>query len=76
MSRYAYVNSSFVPHRQASVHIEDRGFQFGDAVYEVWSVRDGRLLDEQGHFDRLYRSLDQLDILFERSQDSLLVPIH
>ena len=76
MSRYAYVNSSFVPHRQASVHIEDRGFQFGDAVYEVWSVRDGRLLDEQGHFDRLYRSLDQLDILFERSQCALKVTIH
>ncbi len=76
MSRFAYVNSGFLPHRDACVHIEDRGFQFGDAVYEVWGVRDRHLLDEQGHFDRLYRSLDQLDILFERSQDSLLVTIH
>ncbi|WP_412546027.1 D-amino-acid transaminase [Maricaulis sp. MIT060901] len=76
MSRYAYVNSAFVPHRAASVHIEDRGFQFGDAVYEVWSVRDGHLLDEQGHFERLYRSLDQLDIRFERSQSAMQVTIH
>ena len=76
MSRIAYVNSSFLPHREACVHIEDRGFQFGDAVYEVWSVQGGQLLDEQGHFDRLYRSLDQLDIRFFRSQAALQVVIH
>ena len=75
MSRIAYVNTCFVPHRTACVHIEDRGFQFGDAVYEVWAVRDGALLDEEGHFRRLYRSLDQLDIMFERTPASLRVTI-
>ena len=49
MSRIAYVDGQFVPHRQASVHVEDRGFQFGDSIYEVWSVRQGKLLDEDGH---------------------------
>lgn len=62
MSRIAYVNGRFRPHAQAVVHIEDRGFQFADAVYEVWSVSDGSLMDADGHFDRLDRSLDELRI--------------
>ena len=41
MSRVAYVNGRFVPHGQAAVHIEDRGFQFADGVYEVWAVLGG-----------------------------------
>jgi len=45
MSRVAYVNGVYQPHGQAVVHIEDRGFQFADGVYEVWSVFDGRLAD-------------------------------
>ena len=35
MPRQAYVNGRYLPHRQAAVHIEDRGFQFADGVYEV-----------------------------------------
>jgi D-alanine transaminase len=62
MSRVAYVNGRFVPHGQAVVHVEDRGFQFADGVYEVWAVFDGRLADYQGHMDRLDRSLDELRI--------------
>ncbi len=62
MSRIAYVNGSYVPHNQASVHIEDRGYQFADGVYEVWAVRDGKLLDSAGHFRRLARSLGELRI--------------
>ena len=45
MSRVAYVNGQYIPHGQASVHIEDRGFQFADGVYEVWAVLDGRLAE-------------------------------
>ncbi len=62
MSRVAYVNGAYSPHGQAVVHIEDRGFQFADGVYEVWSVMDGRLADFDGHMARLNRSLDALKI--------------
>jgi D-alanine transaminase len=62
MSRVAYVNGRYVPHAQASVHIEDRGYQFSDGVYEVCEVRDGRLVDERRHLERLVRSLTELRI--------------
>lgn len=62
MSRIAYVNGRYVPHGEAAVHIEDRGYQFADGVYEVIWVRDGRLIDEAGHLDRLERSLRELSI--------------
>ena len=45
MSRIAYVNGRYVPHRDAAVHVEDRGYQFADGVYEVCEVRGGRLVD-------------------------------
>jgi len=62
MSRVAYVNGRFVPHGEAAVHIEDRGFQFADGVYEVWAVFGGALADAEGHFERLERSLGELSI--------------
>lgn len=62
MSRVAYVNGAYSPHSQAVVHIEDRGFQFADGVYEVWSVLNGRLADFDGHMTRLNRSLNELKI--------------
>ena len=46
MSRIAYVNGQYRRSDQAMVHIEDRGYQFSDGVYEVCEVRDGRLVDE------------------------------
>ncbi|HYC64786.1 MAG TPA: D-amino-acid transaminase [Reyranellaceae bacterium] len=62
MTRYAYVNGRYVNHREASVHVEDRGYQLSDGVYEVVGVRDGRLIDEGPHLDRLDRSLKELRI--------------
>ena len=62
MSRIAYVNGRYLPLRQAMVHVEDRGYQFGDAVYEVCEVLQGRLIDERRHVERLKRSLDALQI--------------
>jgi len=62
MSRIAYVNGRYAPHGQAAVHIEDRGFQFADGVYEVWAAFGGRLADSDGHFERLARSLSELQI--------------
>lgn len=60
MSRYAYVNGRYLPFRDAKIHVEDRGFQFADAVYEVCEVRGGRLVDERRHMARLQRSLGEL----------------
>lgn len=62
MPRIAYVNGRYVPHVAASVHIEDRGFQFADGVYEVVTVIAGTLMDEEGHLARLARSLKELSI--------------
>ena len=60
MSRIAYVNGRFTRHRDAAVHVEDRGYQFADAVYEVIAIRNGRFVDEEPHLDRLDRSLGEL----------------
>lgn len=62
MSRIAYVRGRYVPHRQAAVHIEDRGYQFADGVYEVIAVVGGHLVDEELHLKRLHRSLSELRI--------------
>lgn len=60
MSRIAYVNGNYLPHGRAHVHIEDRGFQFSDGVYEVIPVFDGRLVNCEYHFERLSHSLHEL----------------
>ncbi len=62
MPRIAYVNGQYVPHANAVVHVEDRGYQFSDGVYEVCAVLDKRLLDMEGHLARLERSLGALSI--------------
>ncbi|MFI4975819.1 MAG: D-amino-acid transaminase [Caulobacterales bacterium] len=73
MSRVAYVNGLYVPFGEASVHVEDRGFQFADGVYEVWAVTGGRLGDADGHFERLERSLRELSIDAPMSRAALQV---
>jgi D-alanine transaminase len=62
MSRIAYVNGRYRPLSEAMIHVEDRGFQFSDGVYEVCEVRGGRLVDERRHMARLKRSLDAVRI--------------
>ena len=62
MSRIAYVNGRYVPHGEARVHVEDRGYQFADGVYEVCEIWTGHLVDETRHLDRLERSLGALAI--------------
>ncbi|MEM7300253.1 MAG: D-amino-acid transaminase [Pseudomonadota bacterium] len=62
MSRIAYVNGRYVPHHDAMVHVEDRGYQFADGVYEVCEVRHRHLLDMTPHLERLQRSLSELRI--------------
>ena len=71
MGRIAYVNGRFVPHAEAFVHIEDRGYQLADAVYVVWALFDGKLADAEGHFVRLERSLSELRIDMPMSRAAL-----
>ena len=62
MSRIVYVNGKYLPEEEASISIFDRGFLMADAVYEVTSVLDGKLLEFEGHLKRLKRSLSELDM--------------
>jgi len=71
MSRIAYVNGRYVPHRDAMVHVEDRGYQFADGVYEVCEVAEGRLVDARRHLQRLLRSLGELSIALPMSLAAL-----
>lgn len=71
MSRIAYVDGQYLPHGQASVHIEDRGYQFADGVYEVVAISDGRRIDDERHFERLERSLGELNIPMPMSRGAL-----
>jgi D-alanine transaminase len=75
MSRIAYVGGQYLPHRQAAVHIEDRGYQFGDGVYEVIAVTGGHLVDEERHLARLNRSLTELRINPPMSNTALKIVI-
>ena len=71
MPRIAYVNGRYLPHGQAAVHIEDRGYQFSDGVYEVTPVSNGSLIDEELHLDRLERSLGELRIPMPASRTAI-----
>jgi D-alanine transaminase len=71
MARYAYVNGRYMPHAAARVHIEDRGYQFADGIYEVILIHDGRLIDERPHLDRLDYSLKALQISWPMTRAAL-----
>ena len=71
MPKQAYVNGRYLPHAAATVHIEDRGYQFADGVYEVVPVVHGVLVDEEPHLARLERSLGELDIDMPMSRRAL-----
>jgi len=76
MSRIAYVNGRYVPHRSATVHIEDRGFQFADGVYEVVAIQDGIFIDEDMHLARLARSRGELRLDAPLSDAGLKLVMH
>ncbi len=71
MTRVVYVNGRYVPYAQAAVHVEDRGFQLADAVYEVCEVYRGSLVDLPRHLGRLRRSLGEIELRLERSDAAL-----
>ena len=73
MSKIAYVNGRYLHHSSAYVHIEDRGFQFADGVYEVISIFKKKFIDLDMHLDRLDRSLFELKIPWPRSRRAFCV---
>lgn len=75
MPRIAYVNGRYLRHRGAGVHIEDRGYQFADGVYEVCEIRHGMIVDLSRHLDRLDRSLGELRIARPMSRAALVAVI-
>ncbi len=75
MTRIVYVNGRYVPYAAAGVHVEDRGFQFADAVYEVIEVRDGLLIDGSRHLARLWTSLRELQIVAPMRERALRLVI-
>ena len=72
MSRTVYVNGDYLPEGDAKVSIFDRGFLMADGVYEVTSVLGGKLIDFDGHYKRLERSLGELEMQNPVSKDELL----
>ena len=73
MSRVAYVNGRYLPHAEAAVHVEDRGYQFADGIYEVVTVNEGKMVDEVGHLERLDRSLREIKMRAPMSRAALRV---
>ena len=73
MSRIAYVNGQYDLMGAASVHIEDRGYQFADGVYEVCEIRGAKIVDFTKHMARLQRSLHELRIAMPMALASLRI---
>ncbi|MGI6853178.1 D-amino-acid transaminase [Mesorhizobium sp. 1B3] len=71
MPRVAYVNGRYLRHADAAIHIEDRGYQFADGVYEVCEVARGYIMDMTRHLDRLDRSLRELEIAWPMARPAL-----
>ncbi len=71
MTRISFVNNKFIDHNKAFIHIEDRGFQFADGIYEIILFSNRNLIDKKQHFHRLFRSLKELEITFELAEEYL-----
>ncbi|WP_186419015.1 D-amino-acid transaminase [Bosea sp. CS1GBMeth4] len=75
MSRIVYVNGAYLPEEEAKISIFDRGFIFGDGIYEVSAVLGGKLVDCEAHLARLERSAGELGLALPWSKAEL-VAIH
>jgi D-alanine transaminase len=72
MERIVYVNGEFNPQSEAKISVFDRGFIFGDGVYEVVPVINGKLVDKKYFLERLGRSLSEISIDWPCSQDQYI----
>lgn len=71
MTRIAYVNGRYLPLDSPAIRVEDRGYQFADAIYEVIALAAGWLVDGAAHLDRLERSLGEIDLPMPMSRRAL-----
>jgi D-alanine transaminase len=69
--RIAYVDGRYLRHGEAGVHVEDRGLQLGDSIYEVCRIAEGRFLDEEEHLDRLERSVGEIEMAMPMPRSAL-----
>lgn len=65
------VNENIVDRKDTSIDIEDRGYQFGDGVYEVVRVYDGEIYELDGHVERFFRSATEIDLVINQSVSEL-----
>jgi len=76
MTRLIYVNGDFLPEQDAKISVLDRGFLFADAVYEVSTILDGKLVDNKAHLSRLARSLSELEMAAPCSDKDIIAAQH
>ena len=72
MSRIVFLNGDYLPAEEAKISIFDRAVNFGDAIYEVAGVLDGKLIDFEHHMQRYFNSLDKLAIDSPLEQQQIL----
>ena len=65
--RMVLMNGEFIPREQAKVDIEDRGYQFGDGIYEVIRVYNGKMFMAKEHLERLSASSEKIGIAISYS---------
>lgn len=73
MSNISYVNGLYCNIKEAKININDRGYHFGDAVYEVILYNNGIFYDYDGHIKRLFKSLKLINIKFHLSAQQLKI---
>jgi D-alanine transaminase len=72
MSRTVYLNGEYLPEDEAKISIFDRAVLFGDAIYEVAGVLDGKLVDFDAHMQRFHSSLNKLGIPVPLTDEQVL----
>ena len=71
MPNLSYIDGNYYNYNDSKIHINDRGYHFGDAVYEVILYNQGVFYDFDDHINRLFRSLHSIDIQFSISKKTI-----
>ena len=74
--RYSLWNDQIVKEDEVVVNQEDRGYQFGDGIYEVIKVYNGEVFTANEHIDRFYESADKIRLVIPYTKDKLLMMLH
>ena len=76
MPNITYIDGKYLDYEDSKIHVNDRGYHFGDAVYEVIVFNKNIFYDYDGHIQRLFKSLKSLEIKFSLSSSSLKIIIN